>query len=259
MIEALGLVKDNIKLTEDIFTLKIETKEKLNVRCGQFVNVSIPNRKDLILKRPFGIVNYTENTFDIAIQVRGEGTNELSKVKKGDKLNITVGLGNGFYLLEKEKKIALIGGGIGVFPLLSVKDTYKDREIYSFLGFRSKDNMCFTDDFEKTSKKTFISTDDGSFGEKGNAVASFIKHIDEIKPDVVLACGPKIMFKTLKKEMEKYPEIRTLISLEERMGCGVGACLVCTCKIYNKKGDTEHRRVCTDGPVFNIKEVNLDD
>lgn len=246
MTEVKAIVKDNIKLTEDIFTLKLETTEKLDIRCGQFVNVSIPNRKDLILKRPFGIVNYGENNFDIAIQIRGEGTNALSKVQKGDVLSITVPLGNGFYLLDKEQKVALVGGGIGTFPLLSVKDTYKTREIYSFLGYRNKSSMCFVDDFEKTSKQTFVSTDDGSYGEKGNAVQSFIKHIDEIKPDVVLACGYKIMFKTLKEEMKKYPNIRTLVSLEERMGCGVGACLVCTCKIYNKKGDTEHRRVCTD-------------
>ncbi|MDE7306018.1 MAG: dihydroorotate dehydrogenase electron transfer subunit, partial [Clostridia bacterium] len=162
-------------------------------------------------------------------------------------------LGNGFNL-DGYKKIAVIGGGVGIFPLIAtIRENLNDKEFYSFMGFRNKAAVCLLDELEK-SKSLIVTTDDGSYGEKGNVVEAYLKRSDEIKADAIIACGPPVMLKVLKQQLEESgSKIPCFVSLEERMGCGVGACLVCVCK----KSDGENARVCKDGPVFNINEVNL--
>jgi len=154
---------------------------------------------------------------------------------------------------ENEKKVALVGGGVGVFPLISVVQAYANtKEISAYIGYRNKGAVCGVEDFAKASKFVGV-TDDGSYGEKMNAVQAFAKDLENgYVPDVVLSCGPTPMLRALKTLVEEKG-LNCYVSLEERMGCGIGACLVCVCDLTNGK----KARVCKDGPVFNVKEVNL--
>ena len=165
-------------------------------------------------------------------------------------------LGNGFVLKEDERRVALIGGGVGVFPMISVLKEYAGtgRAFCSYIGFRTKTAVCCEDIFRDGSARAKLVTDDGSFGEKTNAVAAFFADLENAKPDVILSCGPLPMLRALKSGLaERGVKIPCYVSLEERMGCGVGACLVCVCDL-----ETGARaRVCKDGPVFAIGEVDL--
>ena len=174
-------------------------------------------------------------------------------MEAGTQTNVLLPLGNGFYVEENEKKVALVGGGVGVFPLISVLRQYNDtKEISAFIGYRNKGAVCGTEEFEKASKFVAV-TDDGSYGEKMNAVQAFEKALQEgYRPDVVLSCGPTPMLRAL-KQVTQREGLPCYVSLEERMGCGIGACVVCVCDLTNGK----KARVCKDGPVFNAQEVTL--
>jgi dihydroorotate dehydrogenase electron transfer subunit len=162
-------------------------------------------------------------------------------------------LGNGFFVEENEKKVALVGGGVGVFPLISVLREYGNtKEISAYIGYRNKAAVCGASDFEKAAKFVAV-TDDGSYGEKMNAVQAFEADLKNgNRPDVVLSCGPTPMLRALKSLVEKE-NLPCYVSLEERMGCGIGACLVCVCDLTNGK----KARVCKDGPVFNAADITL--
>ena len=171
----------------------------------------------------------------------------------GTRLNVLMPLGNGFFVEETEKKVALVGGGVGVFPLISVLREYQGKkEISAYIGYRNKGAVCGVEEFEKANKFVAV-TDDGSYGEKMNAVQAFAADLEKgNRPDVVLACGPTPMLRALKALVEKE-NLECYVSLEERMGCGIGACLVCVCDLTNGK----KARVCKDGPVFKADEVTL--
>ena len=146
-----------------------------------------------------------------------------------------------------------MGGGVGIFPMISVIGEYAaEKEISAYIGFRNKGAVCGLEELKRAKKLTAV-TDDGSFGEKMNAVQAFAADLQAgERPDVVLSCGPLPMLRALKTALEGR-DIPCYVSLEERMGCGIGACLVCVCE----KTNGEHARVCKDGPVFEIGEVVL--
>ena len=256
MIETEVRLKAKKSIAKEMFCFEFETANLPDIIPGQFVNLMVPNRPDLILKRPFGIMDFDKqkNTFKVALAVVGEGTKSLAEMKIGDKIKATLPLGNGFSINFFNKKIVLIGGGSGIFPLHSMRN-YPDLELYSFLGFKDKEHSFLTPEFKDISKGMYISTEDGSIGEKGFVTDILEKNIDGICPDLILACGPLNMLKALKKIITKR-HIITQISIEERMGCGVGACLVCACKIL-ADNKISNKRACLDGPVFNINEVIL--
>jgi dihydroorotate dehydrogenase electron transfer subunit len=206
-----------------------------------------------LLRRPIAICKTQENLVTFCYQIKGEGTQKLKNIQPGMSLNVLMPLGNGFFVEENEKKVALVGGSVGVFPLVSVVQAYNDtKEISAYIGYRNKGAVCGEKEFEKTHKFVAV-TDDGSYGEKMNAVQAFEKDLQQgNRPDVVLACGPTPMLRALKALVEKE-NLPCYVSLEERMGCGIGACLVCVCDVTNGK----KARVCKDGPVFNAKEVTL--
>ena len=174
-------------------------------------------------------------------------------METGDTCNLLMPLGNGFFVEDKEQKVALVGGGVGVFPLISVLREYgQSKEISAYIGYRNQNAVCGVEEFAKAHKFVGV-TDDGSYGEKMNAVQAFEKDLkDGNRPDVVLACGPTPMLRALKALVEKE-NLTCFVSLEERMGCGIGACVVCVCDLTNGK----KARVCKDGPVFNAKDVVL--
>lgn len=257
MTEANLIVKSKRKLAQGLFTLEFTDENLPDIRCGQFINLEIPNRPDLVLRRPFAVLDFnkSEKSFKIGINIVGSGTLELARAKKGDILKATYPLGNGFVLGEKHQKILLLGGGTGLFPLFCVGKSYPDLKLYSFLGYKDRDRYFLAEEFKSFSKETFITTEDGSFGEKGFITDILSHNLDRIMPDIILACGPINMLRSLKKMIgDKKMDVK--ISLEERMGCGVGACLVCACMI-NHNGGILNRRVCKDGPVFDLGEVIL--
>lgn len=254
MREITTTILKNEEIASGIYSMTFSVPEDLcaTIRPGQFVNLSTGER-NLLLKRPLGVCRKTENTVTVSYQLKGVGTKALATRKVGEELSVLLPLGNGFYLKDNEQKIALIGGGVGVFPLLSVAEGYKDRKITSYLGFRNAQAMCYLNEFAECSR-VVVGTDDGSVGEKKNAVQLFLEEYEEGSYDMILACGPPIMLKVLKKELaERQIKTPCLVSLEERMGCGIGACLVCVCD----KTNGEHARVCKDGPVFPVEEVIL--
>ena len=246
-----AIVVKNEKIAENINAVTLDLGEKANVRAGQFGELAVGGQH--LLRRPIAICKTQENLVTFCYQIKGEGTQKLKNIQPGTHLNVLMPLGNGFFVEENEKKVALVGGGVGVFPLVSVVQAYNDtKEISAYIGYRNKGAVCGVEEFEKTHKFVAV-TDDGSYGEKMNAVQAFEKDLKQgNRPDVVLACGPTPMLRALKGVVERE-NLNCFVSLEERMGCGIGACLVCVCDMTNG----QHARVCKDGPVFNSRDISL--
>ena len=244
-------IVENKTIAAGICSITFDMGEDVKVRCGQFGDILVGGTH--LLRRPIAICKVDKNLVTFCYQVKGEGTKKLQATEVGTTLSVLMPLGNGFFVEEKEKKVALVGGGVGVFPLISVLREYKDtKEISAYIGSRNAQMVCGVEEFEKADKFVAV-TDDGSYGEKMNAVQAFAADLEKgNRPDVVLACGPTPMLRALKNLVEKEG-LTCYVSLEERMGCGIGACLVCVCDLTNG----EHARVCKDGPVFNAKEVVL--
>lgn len=251
MREYQATILENKPAAENIYSLTLALPEAVNIRAGQFADLSVGGAH--LLKRPLAVCKADGEKVTVCYQIRGEGTKLLSERKAGETLDALLPLGNGFYLKENEKKIALVGGGVGIFPMISVIGEYAaEKEISAYIGFRNKGAVCGLEELKRAKKLTAV-TDDGSFGEKMNAVQAFAADLEAgERPDVVLSCGPLPMLRALKTVLEGR-DIPCYVSLEERMGCGIGACLVCVCE----KTNGEHARVCKDGPVFGIGEVVL--
>ena len=244
-------VVENKQIATGICSITFDLGEEATIRAGQFGDILVGGTH--LLRRPIAVCKVEGNLVTFCYQVKGEGTQKLQNVEAGTTLSVLLPLGNGFFIEEGEKKVALVGGGVGVFPLISVLREYKgSKEISAYIGYRNADAVCGVEEFEKADKFVAV-TDDGSYGEKMNAVQAFeadLKAGD--RPDVVLACGPTPMLRALKAVTEREG-LTCFVSLEERMGCGIGACLVCVCNLTNGK----NARVCKDGPVFNAKDVVL--
>ena len=253
MKDVTATVKNNSLIAENVYMMTLALSESVGeIHGGQFVNLATGDNSHL-LKRPLGVMKVEGNNISVCYQLKGEGTKTLSKAEIGQKLKILLPLGNGFNL-NAYKNIAVIGGGVGIFPLIStIREHCADKNFYSYVGFRNKSAVCLLNELEKSKSLTVV-TDDGSYGQKGNAVDAYLKDADRLNVDCIISCGPPVMLKVLKQKLEERGnKIPCLVSLEERMGCGIGACLVCVCK----KQNGENARVCKDGPVFDINEVQL--
>lgn len=239
----------NEEIADGIFDWTVENNELCALaKCGQFVNIKVPSKT---LRRPISICDAGKNTLRLVFQVKGEGTEIMSKMKAGEDVEILAPLGNGFNI-EKDKRYCFVGGGIGVPPLLfSAKQTENPIVI---TGFRNKDLVILQDDFKALSDKVFLTTDDGSAGVKGFVTDVLKERLDEI--DEVCACGPIPMLKAVANVCKG--KVNCQVSLEERMGCGIGACLVCACKTKTNDKETM-TQVCKKGPVYNALEVFYDD
>lgn len=250
MYEVSATVLENKPIAEDVYSLTFGYEEEIAVRPGQFVMIGVCG---FPLRRPIAVCKAEGNRITVCYRLKGDGTRSLAvNCKAGDQLSVLLPLGNGFYVKDEEKKIALVGGGVGIFPLISVIKTYaNEKEIYSYMGFRDKKACCMQYELQR-SRRLVIATDDGSVGYHGTSVQAFMEEYDKVLPDVVFACGPTPMLRALQNAM-KGKGIPVYVSLEERMGCGLGACLVCICNRTNGA----HARICKDGPVFEINEVEL--
>lgn len=224
---------------------------------GQFMQFKIPNAGQLILRRPIAVekIDKAQNIFSICYFLVGEGTKILSQQTIGQDISAIGPIGNGF-CAHKYKNIWLLGGGVGAAPLFSVLQQNPKSCKKAFLGFSSKDFVYNLDNFAKLCELTTC-TDDGSYGYKGFSISALMQQLENEKPDAIFACGTGNMLKAVQKAVLPTG-IDCYISMESRMGCGIGTCLVCNCKV--KKGeDWDYKRVCVDGPVFSIKEVVFDE
>lgn len=216
---------------------------------GQFIHI-LPQGHSL--RRPISIceIDKEKGTLRIVFQIKGEGTELIADTPQGGNLDVVGPLGHGFTVAEKSDKVVLVGGGIGVPPILPLAQHYGKNAVV-ILGFRSADAVILKNDFEKTGAEVIVCTDDGTFGVKG-LVTEPLK--DAVKgAAAVMSCGPVPMLKAIAQVSEEAG-VPCQVSLEERMGCGVGACLVCACKV-KKNGEERFGHVCKDGPVFDSREV----
>ena len=251
MKDYLATIVKNEPIAQNIYAVTFDLGEKPQVRAGQFGDILVGGTH--LLRRPIAVCKVDGTQVTYCYQIKGEGTKKLATMGVGTRLNVLMPLGNGFFVEENEKKVALVGGGVGVFPLVSVVREYgASKDISAYIGYRNKDAVCGVEEFEKAKKFVGV-TDDGSYGEKMNAVQAFAADLKkDNRPDVVLACGPTPMLRALKALVDEE-NLPCYVSLEERMGCGIGACLVCVCDLTNGK----KARVCKDGPVFNANDVVL--
>ncbi len=242
--------KDTLNRTTFSFVVKSE-KAVQTMQPGQFANLRVAGKT---LRRPISVCGFNreEGWIRFVFEIRGEGTAILARMNEGDTLDILAPLGNGFAIDPTEKAV-FVGGGIGVPPLLGASAPYGENATV-LLGFRNMRAIILSDEFEANGADVRIATDDGSYGHHGFVTQLLAQRLDEAPCDVIYACGPTPMLKLVAAEAEQRG-IRCMVSLEERMGCGVGACLVCACKTKREDGSETYRHVCKNGPVFDSREV----
>ena len=245
-------VLSKVNLARNIYDVVIHCPTiAQEARPGQFVHIRIPAH---ILRRPISIaeINAEEGNIRIIYEIRGEGTKILADMKAGDMIDVLGSLGHGYTMLDSGRKCVVVGGGIGVPPLLAVARHYGSNAS-AIIGFRNAQAAFLENDFKKAGASVTLCTDDGSMGRKGFVTSGLEELLQSDTPDIICACGPTIMLKKVVEIAQRYG-IPSEISLEERMACGVGACLGCACKI-NRDGKEIFLHVCKDGPVFSGEEV----
>jgi dihydroorotate dehydrogenase electron transfer subunit len=245
------LVKKN-EIIPGIFDFWVKASEiAKSAKAGQFLHVICGEK--ILLRRPFCVCDTDGDLVRFIFAVRGAGTAELSKKLPGDVLDILGPLGTPFNpKLAAKNPPLLIGGGIGIFPLLKLSKEFAGHA-HAILGFRNKDAVILEKEFANSCEKLAITTDDGSFGEKGFTTDVAEKWLNYGKFGAIYTCGPKIMMHSVARLGEKF-NIPVEASLEERMACGVGACMGCVVNLKNGK----NARVCKDGPVFDAATIDWD-
>lgn len=245
------------EIAPGVYSMWLQT-EKIaeEAAAGQFISLYCHDGSR-ILPRPISLceINKEEKTLRIVYRVAGKGTDEFSSYAAGDEVKILGPLGNGFFL--REKSAMLIAGGIGVPPMVELAKELKKtgvQEIISVIGYRDGD-LFLKKELEQYSR-VYVATEDGSAGTKGNVMNAIGEH--DLKADVIYSCGPKPMLRAV-KEFGLSQEIETQVSLEEKMACGVGACLACVCrsKEVDDHSQVHNKRICKDGPVFRADEIEL--
>lgn len=234
-------IKSNKKLTDSIYEMVLVGDTSSITAPGQFINIKLDG---FYLRRPISICDYDDATITIIYKVVGEGTEVMSKMNVGEKLDILCGLGNGFDTSKSLDKPVLIGGGVGVPPMYNLckKLINEGKKVTVILGFNKKDEIFYEDEFKKLGAEVKVTTVDGTYGIKG-FVTDALKNTDY---SYFYTCGPMPMFKAI----ESTATTSGQYSFEERMGCGFGACMGCSCK--TKYGN---KRICKDGPVLAREEI----
>ena len=250
------------QLKSDIYKFSVQAPEIVKeAKPGNFIEIRVSDQTEPFLRRPISIYNLEKENgiLEFIFQVKGKGTEILSKKKENDLIDIIGPLGYGTFKYDQYKNLGIIGGGIGVFPLYELAKCAKkdNKNVNTYLGFRYKDYVVLEDEFQNVSDNLTITTDDGSYAKQGFAINFLEKDIEEGKIDAIYACGPLPMLKAVQKlAIEK--NIPCQISLEEKMGCGLGVCLGCAVKTAKSPKDApEYWHVCKAGPVFQAKDVEI--
>lgn len=248
-----AIVVSQKQIATDIYSLWLRAEAAVSAKAGQFISM-YTNDSGKLLPRPISIceIDKENKQLRVVYRVTGEhtGTEQFSKLVAGDEIEILGPLGNGFPL--KEKKAFLIGGGIGIPPMLELaKQLTVEKQIV--VGYR--DELFLTEELAENGT-VYVATEDGSVGTKGNVLDAIREN--GLAADIIYACGPTPMLRALKAYAEEH-NIECYISMEEKMACGIGACLACVCKSKEKDHHTNvhNKRICKDGPVFLATEVDL--
>lgn len=241
MKQVVYTILTNEKLTDSVYKMTLSGDTE-GIRPGSFVNIKL---EGLFLRRPISVCDYEQGKLTIIYKVVGKGTEQMSWLEEGTKLDVLTGLGNGYFTEFSGEKPLLVGGGVGVPPLYNLAKQLiaQGKEVNVVIGFNTKDEIFYEQEFKDLGVKVLVSTADGSYGIKG-FVTDAIKQIEEYTH--VYTCGPEPMLKAV------YNNTTTggSYSFEERMGCGFGACMGCSCK--TKYGN---KRICKDGPVLEKEEI----
>lgn len=259
-IKAKLIAKEELK--PGIFKFGIQADEIVNAaKPGNFIEIRVNNDIEPFLRRPISIYNMDKENgvLEFIFQVKGKGTKILSERNIDDLIDIVGPLGYGTFKYSNYQNLAIIGGGIGVFPLYELAKNAKNdnKNVNIYLGFRNKDLVVLEDEFKRVSNNLIVTTDDGSYSEKGFAIDFLKQDIETKKIDSIYACGPLPMLKEVQKlAIEK--KIPCQISLEEKMACGLGVCLGCAVKTSASSNENpEYWHVCKAGPVFQAKDVEI--
>ncbi|MEZ5197614.1 MAG: dihydroorotate dehydrogenase electron transfer subunit [Bacteroidales bacterium] len=233
---------------EGNYIIRLQSPEEIPpVRPGNFAEIKVPKSPDVFLRRPFSIldVDYKNRIISFYIKIIGKGTQQLGEVKKGEKVNLIYPLGNSFTLPEPGKKVLIVGGGSGIAPFILLgKELQKNNNPVTFLvGGRSKKDILLTEEFSKYGE-VITTTEDGSIGEKGLVTQHSV--FNSLDVDKIYTCGPDPMMKAIGK-IAVERNIECEVSLENMMACGFGVCLCCV--TATEEGN---KRVCIEGPVFNV-------
>ncbi|AZU61459.1 dihydroorotate dehydrogenase electron transfer subunit [Neobacillus mesonae] len=252
----LGKIISQKEIAANIYELTVRAELVNEISTpGQFVHIRVNNGIDPLLRRPISICSFDKNTkqFTMIYRKEGRGTSLMAEMEPGMQIDILGPLGNGFPVDESVcgETAVLVGGGIGVPPLyeLSNQLTAKGVKVIHILGFQTESAVFYEQQFSKNGL-TFITTADGTYGKKG-FVTDVLK---EISFDCLYSCGPTPMLKAIE---QGYADKKVFLSLEERMGCGIGACFACVCQSGETASGYSYKKVCSDGPVFRAGEVVL--
>lgn len=244
MKQAIFEITENKKIAKDTFRMVIATDVDVDIKPGQFVDIKIDG---FTLRRPISVSYAEDNRITLIYKTAGQGTEKLSDMKKGEKLDVLYGLGNGFDISKSGENPLLIGGGIGTAPMhLLAKRLLDDgKKVKCIMGFVSADEVVLQEDLSELGAEVKVATEDGSLGIKG-----FVTDLMEDEHTYIYVCGPKKMLKAVHDKWEGAGEY----SFEERMGCGFGACMGCSCKTKNG-----NKRICKEGPVLTGEEIIWED
>ncbi len=241
MKQGLFTIHSNEALTDCVYKMVLSGDTSAITAAGQFVNVKL---EGLFLRRPISVCDYDEGTLTIVYKVVGKGTEAMSAMAPGQKLDILTGLGNGYDLTLSGEKPVLLGGGVGVPPMynLAKKLVAEGKKVYVILGFNTKSEIFYEEEFKNLGCDVTVTTVDGSYGIKG-FVTTALENMDY---SYFYTCGPEPMLKAVYRASKASGQM----SFEERMGCGFGACMGCSCKTL-----TGNKRICKEGPVMKKEEI----
>lgn len=236
----------NREMVPGIFDMGIDCESAASAaKPGQFINI-LCEGGDALLRRPISVCDAKGKLLRIIFEVKGKGTALLARYQTGQTINFIGPVGNGFDAAAAGSQPLVVGGGIGTYPLLMLTKQLQGAQV--FLGFRDKNRLTLLEEFAQIAQ-TQAATDDGSYGYHGLVTDLVKQHLQTKGASMLYACGPKPMLRAVQTLAAQF-SIPSQLSMEERMGCGIGACLVCACKTKDETGQIHQSHVCCDGPVF---------
>lgn len=264
VVSAKGQVIKNVSVQPGIYEMTICVPKIARVAyAGQFVMVRpIYHSFDPFLNRPFGIsdIDVTRGTINILYIVVGKGTDIMSHMEQGEDIFLIGPIGQGFTVRPQDKKVALVAGGMGIAPLLPLAKTLREKGIttYGLMGASKASAIVGVDSWQNQDVAVQLATDDGSCGKQGFVTTLLEDLLSREEIDYIYCCGPTPMMAKTVEIAQKY-QVPIEVSLEKRMGCGIGVCMGCICKLKQADGSVKQYRICYDGPVFHGEEVVFDD
>ncbi len=240
MKQSIFTILSNTALTDSVYRMVLSGDTSAITNCGQFINIQLAGK---FLRRPISVCDYDSQTLTIVYKVVGKGTEILSRMVSGETLDILTGLGNGYDLSLSGDRPVLLGGGVGVPPMynLAKKLTAQGRDVSVILGFNTASEIFYEEEFKALGCAVTVTTVDGSYGKKG-----FVTDALQENYTYFYTCGPEPMLKAVYRATTTSGQM----SFEERMGCGFGACMGCSCKTL-----TGYKRICKEGPVMRKEEI----